>query len=85
MLALNKITEDDTMSSFASDGIDNLSISAGAIADEVTIEKAKEKNLSMEESIENNTIEDFFTEIKQQIITGETGSNVSDAMILLRK
>jgi len=71
--------------SFASDGIDNLSKSAGAIADIATLEKAKKLNLSEVDALENNTIDEFFTQTGDQIITDETGSNVSDAMILLRK
>ena len=85
MNSLNKITDNDIISSFASDGIDNLSISAGALADHITKEKAVKNNLSIEKSIEENTIDEFFSQTKDQIITGETGSNVSDLMILLRK
>jgi len=83
--ALERIKEEDIMSSFASDGIDNLSASAGAITDYITREKAKDKNISIPKNIENNTTDKFFKEIGDQIITGETGSNVSDIMILLRK
>jgi glycerate-2-kinase len=85
MLALDKITPEDTLSSFASDGIDNLSVSAGAIADSMTLEKAAKNNLSIEQNINDNTIDEFFAQTRDQIITGETGSNVSDLMILLRK
>ena len=85
MMALLKVTPDDTMSSFASDGIDNLSKSAGAIADLITKEKAAAKNLSLEKYIEDNEVDQFFEQTKDQIITGDTGSNVSDVMILLRK
>lgn len=83
--ALESIGPDDLLSSFASDGIDNLSLSAGAIADKMTLEKAHKLSLSIENSIEENTIDEFFTKTQDQIITGETGSNVSDIMILLRK
>ncbi len=83
--ALGKITENDLFSSFASDGIDNLSLSAGAISDSITIENSKKKNLSIEENIINNTVDEFFLETGDQIITGQTDSNVSDLMILLRK
>lgn len=83
--ALERIEADDIMSSFASDGIDNLSISAGAIADSITLGKVEEKNLSISKNIEDNTTDEFFTKTGDQIITGETGSNVSDLMILLRK
>ncbi len=85
MISLAMIGPDDTLSSFASDGIDNLSISAGAIADSKVIEEARILNLDIKNCIEENTIDEFFTLTKNQIITGETGSNVSDIMILLRK
>lgn len=85
MMSLSKITPDDVFSSFSSDGIDNLSISAGAIADDVTKDKARRLSLSIQENIDNNTIDEFFQATGDQIITGETESNVSDLMILLRK
>jgi len=83
--SLSMISKDDTLSSFSSDGIDNLSISAGAIADYVTLGKAKKANISIQNSIDENIIDEFFTQTKDQIITGITNSNVSDLMILLRK
>lgn len=81
--ALSYIKSDHVISSFASDGIDNLSISAGAIADKITKDKILKYNLSISETFQENTIDEFFTQTKDQIITGETGSNVSDLMILL--
>ncbi len=83
--SLSMISPDDAISSFASDGIDNLSRSAGAIADHITIKKVTENNISIEKNKNENTIDEFFSQTKDQIITGETGSNVSDLMILLRK
>lgn len=83
--SLSIIGPNDILSSFASDGIDNLSKSAGAIADQITLEKANKNNLSIEKNINDNTTDEFFSQTKDQIITGETGSNVSDLMILLRK
>ncbi len=85
IVSLEKITPDDTLSSFASDGIDNLSVSAGAIADQITKDKAKRLGLSIEQNIEENTIDKFFSQTKDRIIIGKTDSNVSDIMILLRK
>lgn len=83
--SLNYITEKDVFSSFASDGIDNLSSSAGAVVDNNTKIMLEKENLNVERLIEENLIEDFFIKSKDQIITGETESNVSDLMIMLRK
>lgn len=81
-MKLEMVKENDVFISFASDGRDN-SESAGAIVDKETIKKYKENNLNIEEYLENYDAYSFFEKTGDMIITGATGSNVSDLMILL--
>jgi glycerate-2-kinase len=75
---------DSVFISFASDGMDNSDV-AGAIVDKTTIEKAEKLGLNAEDYSNNFNSYDFFQKTKDQIITGPTGANVSDLMILLTK
>ncbi|MDO8269925.1 MAG: DUF4147 domain-containing protein [Candidatus Levybacteria bacterium] len=65
----------------ASDGWDN-SESAGAIADYETQRKAQEKNISVQEYLENNDSFTFFQQTEDAIITNRLPSNVADLMIV---
>ena len=78
------ISDDSVFISFASDGMDNSDV-AGAIVDKSTIEKAEKLGLNAEDYSNNFNSYDFFQKTKDQIITGPTGANVSDLMILLNK
>ena len=70
--------------SFASDGIDNTEV-AGAIVDKHTIEKATKLGLDTDDYLKRFDSYSFFQKIGDMIITGPTGANVSDLMILLTK
>lgn len=70
--------------SFASDGMDN-SDAAGAVVDVETLRKAEEQNLSIDKYLENYDSYNFFLKTGDLIITGPTGANVSDLMLLLTK
>ncbi len=76
--------EDGVMISLASDGTDN-GESAGAIADEATINIARELNIDLKDHIERYDTYDLFEKLKGTIYTGPTGSNVSDLIIYLKK
>lgn len=78
--ALEKIGE-HVVISVGTDGIDN-SPAAGAIADKETLKKAKK--LDIKEYLENNDSYNFFKKIKNSIITGKTGTNVSDIILVLK-
>lgn len=83
--AIDFITDEDAFISFASDGIDNRSVAAGAIVDVDSKNKIKEKNISPAEFLEKDMADELFTSIGDSIITGATGSNVSDLYMMLRK
>ncbi len=82
--AIGVIDQNDLFISFATDGIDNKSIGAGAIVDLETKKKIAEKNLNVEEYHGQNKDSEFFAEIGDMIITGDTGSNVSDIYLMMR-
>lgn len=83
--ALSAITDDDVFVSFATDGIDNKSIAAGAIVDSETKKKIQERNIDATDFHTTNRDGEIFISADDAIITGETGSNVSDLYLMLRK
>ena len=70
--------------SLASDGMDNSDV-AGAIVDENTLKKVKELGLDVNDYFNRFDSYSFFQKTGDMIITGPTGANVSDLMILLTK
>ncbi len=76
--------ENSVFISFASDGMDNSDVS-GAVVDRNTIEKAEKLGLDANDFLNRFDSYDFFQKTGDLIITGPTGANVSDLMILLRK
>ena len=84
LAALPYLDSNTTIASFDSDGWDN-SPFAGAIGDELTLEKAKELNLDPKEYLANNNTLSFFEKTGDGIITGRLPSNVSDLMIVFKK
>ncbi len=81
---LDDIRDDELMLPFASDGRDNTD-HAGAIADGATRARAREKNLSAEEHLRAHRSYDFFQSSGDALLTGYTGSNVSDLIVALKK
>ena len=81
----NKLLDENSVFvSFASDGMDNSDV-AGAIVDKNTIEKIEKLNLNVAEYLERCDSYPVFQKSGDMIITGPTGANVSDLMILLTK
>ena len=80
----NLIDNDAVFISFASDGVDNTD-AAGAIADKNTAEKIKKLGLNVKDYSERFDSYPVFEKSGDLIITGPTGANVSDLMILLTK
>ena len=78
------IGEDSVFVSLASDGMDN-SDAAGAIADKKTIEKIKNQGIDIDDHLERFDSYPVFQKSGDIIMTGATGANVSDLMILLKK
>ena len=78
------IDENSVFMSFASDGMDNSDV-AGTVVDRETIEKSEKLGLNVSDYIERFDSYNFFKKTGDMIITGPTGANVSDLMILLTK
>jgi len=69
--------------SFGTDGIDGMSPAAGAIADGNSFQRAKNKDMNVEDYLKNNDSYTFFHSLQDTIITGPTGTNVMDVQILI--
>ena len=81
--ALVKINDNQLVLFLASDGWDNTDF-AGALCDKITSEKAAKLGLKPEEFLKNNDSYAFFKEVGDYILTGDTGSNVSDLIIAIK-
>jgi len=80
--ALEKIKKNQILISLASDGKDNTP-SAGAIADFLTKNKAQNLKLSPDKYLKNNDSYHFFQKTGDLILTGPTGTNVADLVLVL--
>ena len=83
-IASGKVSENSVFISFASDGMDN-SDAAGAIVDSETILKIKKLNINIVDDLNNFDAYSAFEKTKDLILTGPTGANVSDLMMLFNK
>lgn len=84
LAALEMLQEDELLLPFASDGHDNTD-HAGALGDALTRTHADAKQLSIPEYLEAHRSYDFFTATGDALVTGYTGSNVSDLIIAIKK
>lgn len=81
--ALKDIRAGELVLPFASDGHDNTDY-AGAIADDVTRTHARVLDLSATEYLNAHRAYDFFTTTGDALLTGYTGSNVSDLIVAIK-
>jgi glycerate-2-kinase len=84
LAALSSIGEDELILPFASDGHDNTDY-AGAIGDGITCAHALTQNLSAGAYLDGHRSYDFFKVTGDALVTGYTGSNVSDFIVALKK
>jgi glycerate-2-kinase len=82
--ALGEIGGNELVLSFDSDGHDNTDF-AGALCDKMTSEKAAKLGLEPEEFLKDNDSYEFFRKVGDYILTGDTGSNVSDLIIAIKE
>jgi glycerate-2-kinase len=71
--------------SVASDGKDNILEAAGALADAKTKQRAKKLGLDPRQFLVANDSYHFFKKTGDVIITGMTGSNISDLMMVINE
>ncbi|MFH0924915.1 MAG: MOFRL family protein, partial [bacterium] len=82
LAALQNVKKGQILVPFASDGLDNTEF-AGGICDQVTKDRAKKLKIDIKKTLNNNDSFNFFKKTKCSIITGYTGSNVSDLIIAI--
>ncbi len=81
--ALAVVQDGEEMLSLASDGRDHGAV-AGAICDTVTKKAASDAGLSAESFLAQNNTYELFQKTGSFVMTGDTGSNVSDLVIALK-
>jgi len=83
-IQMGLISKDSVLLPLASDGMDN-SDAAGAVVDQSTIEKINKLGIDVNDHIDRFDAYPVFQKSGDMIMTGRTGANVSDLMILLTK
>ncbi len=83
-ISLHGQTSHVVVLSAGTDGIDGNSPAAGAIADETTINRARNLNLDAEQYLARSDSYSFFEQLNDLIVTGPTGTNVRDLRIMLK-
>ncbi len=73
-----------TIASVGTDGIDFYK-AAGAIADGNSYKKSQKLKLDIQKCLDDNDSYTFFKKMKDQIITGYTGTNVCDIIVGVKK
>jgi len=71
------------IASMGTDGIDGMSDAAGAIADGFTLKRASKAELNPDTYLRNNDSNTFFVKLNDALITGRTGTNVNDVIVML--
>ena len=71
--------------SIATDGVDGPTDAAGAIADGTTVKRGKRFGMDAEDYIRKNDSYNYFRRLGDLIMTGPTGTNVNDIMIIVAK
>ena len=69
--------------SIGTDGIDGPTDAAGAIVDGSTLKRAQEKEMNPLDYLNNNDSYNFFINLNDLIMTGPTGMNINDLIILV--
>ena len=80
LAGLSQIGENEIIAPFSTDGHDNTDF-AGGICDTITKGHAKQNRLPIEVYLREHRSYDFFVETGDALITGNTGTNVSDIII----
>ncbi|HZW56474.1 MAG TPA: glycerate kinase [Nitrososphaerales archaeon] len=70
------------IASIGTDGVDGPTDAAGAIVDGNTVKRGKEKKMEVTKYLKNNDSHSFFQKLGDLIITGPTGTNVNDVMVI---
>ena len=71
-----------TMAGFATDGTDGPTDAAGAIADGLTVDRAKRSGLDAGSLLDSNDSYNFFKSLGDLIVTGPTFTNLNDLYLI---
>ena len=82
-IGISGVPQTTVIGAIGTDGIDGPTDAAGAIVDRNTIKKASEMKMDAKRYLANNVSYSFFKALGDLIVTGPTGTNVNDIMILL--
>jgi glycerate 2-kinase len=82
-LALENESRQVALLSAGTDGIDGLAPAAGAMATPDTLTRAQALGLDAEQYLANNDSYSFFKALDDCVVTGPTGTNVNDLVIVL--
>ena len=84
LAGLLHIKEGMTLACFATDGVDGITPkpTAGAISDIGTKERGRQKDLDVQRYLAKNNSYGYFRKVADHIITGPTGTNVADLILL---
>jgi len=74
-----------TVVAAGSDGIDGSSRAAGALADGQTLLRARRRGLDARRALARHDTEPFFEQLGDLLVTGPTGTNVSDWAMAVRE
>lgn len=81
--ALSEIQSDEIVLASSSDGRDNTD-HAGALCDIITKDKTESFGVDPVEYLQKNDSYNFFKKIGDYILTGDTGSNISDLVVAIK-
>jgi len=84
MRAATHIDEGELIIALASDGRDHSDI-AGAIADSTVLKIIQDKQIDLRSFLKLHSASNFAQETSTDIITGDTGSNISDLIIAMKE
>ncbi|MFI0606943.1 MAG: glycerate kinase [Anaerolineae bacterium] len=72
-----------SLASFGTDGVDGATDAAGAIVDGTTAARARTMGLDPQQALAGHDSGRFFQTLGEAIVSGPTGTNVNDLMVLL--
>ena len=81
-LGINEL-EGVVIASIGTDGVDGPTDAAGALVDGSTLKRAQEKGMNPLDYLDNNDSYTFFMNLNALIMTGPTGMNINDLIILV--
>jgi glycerate 2-kinase len=67
----------------AFDGMEGNSLAMGAIVDSVTLSRCEKLHLDPTSFLNNNDSNNFFSQLGDTLVTGQTGTNVNDMTLII--